>query len=59
MENAINAFIAAATEAEIRAAYDAMLEWSDAPEGSEADDVDNTLALRGLASLSQRLEASA
>ena len=59
MENAINAYIAAVTEAEIRAAYDAMLEWSEAPEGSEVDDIDNMLNLRGLPSLPQRLNAAA
>ena len=55
MENAINAFIAADTAEEISAAYAAMLEWSDAPEGCEHDDVDNMLNHRGLPSLSQRL----
>jgi hypothetical protein len=57
MENAINTYLAASTEAEARAAYAAMLEWSDAPEGSEADDVDNMLNQRGLPSLAQRLTA--
>lgn len=55
MENAINAFIVAYTSEGIRAAYDAMLERSDAPEGSEPDDIDNMLNQRGLPSLSQRL----
>jgi hypothetical protein len=55
MENAINAYIAATTEAEIRAVYEAMLEWSEAPEGAEVDDIDNMLNLRGLPSLTHRL----
>lgn len=55
MENAINAYLEATTTEEIRAAYDAMLEWSDAPDGAEVDDVDNMLNQRGLPSLSQRL----
>lgn len=55
MENAIAAYVEATTEAGINNAYMAMLEWSDAPEGAEVDDVDNMLNLRGLPSLSSRL----
>lgn len=59
MEKAIAAFLAATTEDEVRAAYDAMLEWSDAPEGAEADDVEHMLNQRGLPSFSQRLASVA
>ena len=59
MKTAIKAFNEATTEAEVRAAYNAMLEWSEAPEGSEGDDVDNTLNMLGLPSLSERLVAVA
>jgi hypothetical protein len=55
MENAISAFIASTTEKELNAAYMAMLEWSDAPEGAEVDDVDAMLAARGLPSLYDKL----
>ena len=55
MENALNAFIKATTEAEVRAAYEAMLQWSAAAEGYE--DIDNMLNARGLDSLSARLLA--
>lgn len=55
MENAISAYLEATTIEGIRAAYAAMLEWSDAPEGAEVDDIDNMLNQRGLPSLSQRL----
>ncbi len=59
MNNAIEAFTAATNEEEVRAAYAAMLEWSDAPEGSEADDVDAMLNANGLPSLADRLRAVA
>ncbi len=55
MQTATNAFAAAQTVDDVRAAYDAMLEWSDAPEGAEADDVDNMLNNLGLPSLADRL----
>ena len=55
IEAAITAYETATTEAEVRAAYDAMLEWSDAPEGAEEDDIDATLNARGLPSLTRRL----
>lgn len=59
MENALNAFIAANTELEVRAAYGAMLDWSEAPEGSEVDDVDAMLNARNIPSLADRLRAVA
>ena len=57
MNAATNAFTRAQTADDVRAAYRAMLEWSDAPEGLEADDVDSMLNELGLPSLSQRLAA--
>lgn len=55
MQAATNAFTRAQTADDVRAAYRAMLEWSDAPEGCEADDVDNMLKNLGLPSLATRL----
>lgn len=55
IERAIEAYMAATSETEVNMAYEAMLQWSDAPEGSEEDDIDHMLNLRGLPSLSQRL----
>ena len=55
MEDAIKSFLEEKTADEIRAAYDELVEWSDAPEGYEFDDIDNMLNLRGLPSLSQRI----
>ncbi|HEV8036697.1 hypothetical protein [Yoonia sp.] len=57
IENAIAAYETATTEAEVRAAYDAMLEWSDAPEGAEEDAIDAMLNARGIPSLTRRLTA--
>jgi hypothetical protein len=59
MQAATEAFTAATTADGIRAAYDAMLEWSDATEGAEADDVDAMLERMGLPSLTQQLTAAA
>jgi len=55
MEIAIERFINATTESDLTEAYRAMLEWSDAPEGSEEDDVDAMLNARELPSMSSRL----
>ena len=55
MTGATVAFIRARTASDVRAAYRAMLEWSNAPEGLEADDVDAMLDTLGLPSLAQRL----
>jgi hypothetical protein len=55
MKAATDAFTRARTASDVRAAYRAMLEWSDAPEGLEADDVDNMLNQHALPSLAQRL----
>ena len=59
MGKAIEAFTTATTADAVRDAYAAMLEWSDAAEGAEADDVDAMLDRMGLPSLSQRLTAVA
>ena len=56
MENAINAFVAATTEAEVRAAYEAMIAWADTETDDQAvDEIDNMLNLRGLPSLVDKL----
>ena len=55
MQAATKAFARAKTAGDVRAAYRAMLEWSDAPEGCETDDVDNMLNNLGLPSLATRL----
>ncbi len=55
MKAATDAFTRARTASDARAAYRAMLEWSSAPEGLEADDVDAMLDTLGLPSLAQRL----
>ena len=57
MNIAISHYIAAISEDDIRAAYTAMMEWSDAPEGAEEDDIDAILTARNLPSLAQRLTA--
>lgn len=55
MNKAIEAFLSATTEKELADAYQAMLEWSEAPEGREADDVDTMLERLGHPSLYSRL----
>lgn len=57
MDNAIKAYLAATTSEEVRAAYAAMLEWSEAEEGHEEDDVDVMLERLGHPSLYSRLVA--
>ena len=57
MNKALEAYIAATTEEEIRAAYQAMLEHSDAPEGSEPDDVEAMLQRMGHPQVGDRLNA--
>lgn len=57
MANAIEAFLTATTEEELADAYQAMLEWSDAPEGSETDDVDAMLDRLGHPSFASRLNS--
>ena len=59
MTAAIEAYLAAQTEADLRAAYQAMLEWSEAPEGAEADDVDAMLNCMGLPGITASLIAVA
>jgi hypothetical protein len=59
MENAINAFVAATSETEIRAAYDAMLAWADTEDDDQAvDEIDNMLNQCGLPSLADKLVAA-
>jgi len=59
MENAINAFVAATSETEIRAAYEAMLEWSTSETDDAAvDEIDNMLNQCGLPSLADKLVAA-
>ena len=59
MENAISAFVAATSETEIRAAYDAMLAWADTEDDDQAvDEIDNMLNQRGLPSLADKLVAA-
>lgn len=55
MTSAILAFIHAQTQPDLIAAYSALLEWSDAPEGLERDDVDNMLNSLGLPSMATRM----
>jgi|14BtaG_2_1085337.scaffolds.fasta_scaffold71819_2 hypothetical protein len=50
MENAIQAYIEAKTPSEILDSYEAMLQWSEAPEGHEQDDVDAMLVVLNLPS---------
>ena len=51
----VSAYLDAQTEGELLEAYHAMLEWSDAPEGLERDEVDHMLDALGLPTLAARL----
>jgi len=55
MNKAIDAYLDASNATDITEAYIAMLEWSEAAEDSERDDVDAMLDRMGYPSLSERL----